>query len=369
LQVLIENNCMKRIFLLLLFINFYTIASADSTDHVLPKVTLSAYADIYYGYDLGKPANHERPFFLYNHTRSNEVNLNLGFIKASFVSARARANLALMAGTYAQYNLASEPGLLKNIYQANAGFKLSAKRSLWLDAGVLVSHIGFESAVSKDCWTLTRSLMAENTPYYESGARLTYISNNGKWTFAGFYLNGWQRIQRENGNNSPDFGTQVVFQPNSKITLNSSSFIGNTKPDSAKQMRYFHNLYGIFQLTNKLGIIADFDIGAEQKTKGSDLYNFWYSPNLILRYKFTEKIAAAARAEYYQDKSGVIIPTATLHGFQTFGSSLNLDYAPVSNMLVRLEGKMYNSEDKIFLLNDRPSNYNYFIVSSFAVSF
>jgi hypothetical protein len=38
------------------------------------------------------------------------------------------------------------------------------------------SHIGFESVISADCWTLTRSLLAENSPYYETGMRLEATS-------------------------------------------------------------------------------------------------------------------------------------------------------------------------------------------------
>ena len=30
---------------------------------------------------------------------------------------------------------------------------------------------------------LTRSLVAENSPYFESGAKLTYITRNNKWLF------------------------------------------------------------------------------------------------------------------------------------------------------------------------------------------
>ena len=69
-----------------------------------------------------------------------------------------------------------------------------------ITAGIFTSHIGFESAVSKDCWTLTRSILADNSPYYESGARLTYTSNNNKWLISALALNGWQRIQRPAGN-------------------------------------------------------------------------------------------------------------------------------------------------------------------------
>ncbi len=38
------------------------------------------------------------------------------------------------------------------------------------------SHIGFESAVGSDCWNLTRSILAENSPYFESGIKLNYTN-------------------------------------------------------------------------------------------------------------------------------------------------------------------------------------------------
>lgn len=355
--------------LLITFLGYGKSVADSTTTSVAPKLTLSAYVDVYYGYDFSNPATHERPAFLYNHTRHNEFNLNLGYIKAGYQAERLRANLALMAGTYAQYNMAAEPGMLKNIYEANAGIKLSSKHDLWIDAGVFASHIGHESAVSKDCWTLTRSLSAENTPYFESGAKLTYTTTNQKWLFSGLVLNGWQRIQRVDGNNTPAFGTQVLFRPSSRVTINSSTFIGNDKPDSVKQMRYFHNLYGIFHLTKRLGLITAFDIGIEQKNKGSQQYNLWYNPATTIRYAFANKYAAAVRAEYYHDRNGAIINSGTANGFQTFGYSLNIDYNPLPNVLVRLEGRMFGSKDKIFVLDKQPSQQNYSLVSSIAVSF
>ena len=351
-----------------ILILFYSTSWAES-DSTKSKVMISGYVDAYYTYDFSNPSNHERPSFIYNHKRTNEINLNLGYLKAAYADKGVRANLAFMAGTYAQYNLASEQGLLKNIFEANAGVKLSKKKQLWLDAGVFASHIGFESAISKDCWNLTRSILAENSPYYESGAKLTYTADNKKWLLSGMILNGWQRIQRAEGNNTPAFGTQVTFTPNSNITINSSTFIGNDKPDSSIQMRYFHNYYGIFQLTSRWGIITGFDIGAEQKQKRSNQYNYWYSPVIISRYNLSKKIIVAARAEYYHDSKGVIISTNTPNGFQTFGYSANIDYTPLSNVSLRVEGKMYDSKDKIFMMGSLPVNQNYCITSSIAVSF
>ncbi len=335
-----------------------------------PQIKFSGFTGIYYGYDFGKPDNHERPNFIYNHKRTNELNVNLAYLKGTVLASNYRINLALMAGTYAQYNLQHEEGLLRNIYEANAGFKLSQKHNLWFDAGVFASHIGFESAESSLCWTLTRSIIAENTPYYEAGAKLTYISKNEKWLLSALYLNGWQRITKPDGNNTPAFGTQVTWTPNKRVTVNSGTFVGNDKPDSTRQMRYFSNLYGIFKLTDKLGLIADFDIGYEQKSKGSSDYNGWYSGAAIVRYAFTEKWALAARAEYYDDQSGVIIKTNTPNGFKTSGYSLNLDYRVNKFMVVRLEGKMYNSKDKVFSDTAKMAvANNYFIVAGIAAGF
>jgi hypothetical protein len=56
-----------------------------------------------------------------------------------------------MAGNYSQYNLSAEPTWAQFIYEANIGLKSSNKTNIWIDAGILPSHIGFESAISADC--------------------------------------------------------------------------------------------------------------------------------------------------------------------------------------------------------------------------
>ncbi len=333
------------------------------------SVTFSGYLEAYYSYDLGNPENHQRPSFFYSYNRHNEANLNIGFMKANYTTDKVRGNFALMAGTYPQYNLAGEQGLLKNIFEANVGFKISKNKNIWIDAGVMPSHIGFESAIGKDCWNLTRSILADNSPYYESGVKLGYTSKNEKLYLAAMYLNGWQRIQRIRGNQTPAFGTQLTYKPNSKITLNWSTFGGNELPDSLRQYRIFNNFYGQFQLTEKFGIIAGFDIGMQQVKKDTSAYNNWYSPVIILQYKPTSKIRIAARGEYYSDEKGVIIATGTTNGFQTLSYSLNLDYVITTNVLWRIEGRGLSSKDKIFIRDNKPSTKNYFITSSLALSF
>ncbi len=331
-----------------------TIAATDSLAEQKAKpwkgtMELSAYIEAYYLFDINNPASGNRPGFIYSHNRHNEFNVNLAYLKFNYSAARLRANIAIMAGTYSNANLSAEPGVLKNIYEANAGINLSKKKQLWLDAGIFASHIGFESAVGKDCWTMTRSILADNSPYYESGIKLSYTSDNGKFFASGLVLNGWQRIQKVEGNSLPSFGWQITGTPNSKILINSSAFIGTDKPDSARQMRYFHNLYAIFKVTDKFGLTLGFDAGAGQKAKGSKQYNAWYSPVLIARYQPIEKLVLAARFEYYSDKNGVIIGTGSPNGFETFGYSVNADVIPFANAMIRFEGRLFQSKtDAIF---------------------
>ncbi|MFY7730013.1 MAG: porin [Flavobacterium sp.] len=349
------------------------IAQNDSIK-VLPQpevagLKLSAYIETYYAYDFNEPVNNTRPAFFYSHNRHNEVALNLGFIKAAYDNGQVRANLALMAGTYANANLSAEPGVMKNVYEANAGVKVSKTANLWVDAGIFGSHIGFESAVGKDCWNLTRSMLADNSPYYESGAKLSYTSPSGKWFLSGLVLNGWQRIQRPDGNKSLSVGHQLTYKPSDKVTLNSSSFVGNTFPNEDKRMRYFHNFYGIFQLTDKWGLITGFDIGAEQKAKGSESYSCWYSPVVIARYSVNSKINLSARGEYYADKYGVIIPTGTPNGFKTMGYSVNFDHNMYSNVVWRVEARTLNSKDDIFVNNANLRATDTFVTTALAISF
>lgn len=355
--------------LILLYLTTVTATLAQDETEKTPSFTFSGYVEPYYVYDFNQPGNNTRPGFIYSYNRHNEFNLNLGYIKGSYIADNVRANLALMAGTYVNANLIAEPGVLKNIFEANAGIRLSRTRNLWVDAGIFSSHIGFESAVGKDCWTLTRSILADNTPYYEAGAKISYATNNGKWFLSGLILNGWQRIQRVDDNSLPSFGTQITFKPAAFITLNSSTFIGTDKSDSARQMRYFHNLYGIFQLSEKVGITVGFDYGIEEKSPETSSTNAWLSPVIIARFNLTDKLALAVRGEYYDDEHGIIIATGTPNGFKTTGVSVNVDYLIMSNAVWRIEVRNLNSKDEIFEDGDGSSNTDTLVSTSLAISF
>ncbi len=73
-----KNHIMKKL-LTLVALSVSLHANAQET----PKIKVIGYLETYYGYDFNRPVNNNRPSFVYSHNRHNEVNLNLGFIKAT----------------------------------------------------------------------------------------------------------------------------------------------------------------------------------------------------------------------------------------------------------------------------------------------
>lgn len=352
----------------LTFVSKQLSAQADSAWSKEPELFVSGCVDVFYVYDFNQPNGSARQAFLYNHNRHNEFNLNLGIVKLGLEHKKYRGNLALQAGTYVNDNYAAEPGALKNIFEANIGISLNKKNTVWLDAGIMPSHIGFESAISSDNWTMTRSILAENSPYFSTGMKLTFKPTD-QLEMAALIMNGWQRIQRVEGNSMPSFGTQIKYQASKKIAVNWSTFLGTNDPDSLRRMRYFSNLYTNVDVNRHMSFIAGFDVGVQQRSNASSTFDPWWSPVIIARLSISESWKMALRAEYYHDPTGIMIPTATTNGFQTKGLSLNLDYSPASSILVRIEGRWMNSKDAIFESGTSFKRDNLIVATSIALTF
>ncbi|TGE29183.1 porin [Hymenobacter metallicola] len=333
-------------------------------------LTFYGFVDGYYGYDFRHPNTTTRPAFLYSHNRQNEFTVNQGLVGLRYDNGQVRGAIGLQAGSYVAANYAAEDPVFKHLYEAYAGFRPFQKA--WLDVGIFSSHIGFESAISKDNWTLTRSVMAENSPYYEAGARFTY-EVAPTLTLTGLVLNGWQNI-REN-NQAKAVGTQLQWKPTDKLLLNSSTFFGNEQPqDSVRRRRYFHDFYLSYAPTTQLSLALVFDVGKQENEQGAGRADTWHTGAALVRYKLAEKWSATARAEYYRADRGVIInssmPRMGDAAFKVHGASLTLDYAPARNVLFRVEGRVLQAPNPIFPRPDgtpAPSYGN--LTSSIALAF
>lgn len=307
-------------------------------------IHFSGYAEVYYSFDLVQPANNERPEFLYNHKRHNEVNANLLLLQAEYERDGVRGTVGLMEGTYPQYNLAHEPAMLRNIYEARIGMRLLKRRELWVDAGIFPSHIGAETAIGMENNTLTRSLVAENSPYYEAGVILSYQPND-RWMLAGLVLNGWQRIQRLSGQERPSFGTQVRFKNGEGTTLNWSTFFGLEGSDASNSSRFYNNLYAALKRPD-FGMTIGFDVGVQRPQPSiwhdNDLQG-WYTVVLTATQRVIRKWWVNGRVEYFLDAAAIILPYHTV-----IGGSIGVDHRPSARAMWRIEGRLLEPNVNVF---------------------
>jgi len=345
---------------------FTGFAQADSADSPFSYLI---YAEGYYSYDGLDPEDKLRPPFLYSFNRHNVPAINIALAKAGVETNIFRANAGLMAGTYSTYNLANENGILKNIFELNIGARLGKKKDLWIDGGVMPSHIGMESAIGQDNWHLTRSIMADNSPYFETGVRLSYSSEGGKWYAAILGLNGWQRIRPVGNNLLPSFGHQLQFRPGSRWTFNSSSFAGTDVPDSVRTMRYFHDLYAIFQLNDRVSIQSAFDVGIQQESKGSRRYLNWYTWMIGMRHAWHPQWRYALRVEYFRDMNGVLIKSETGSPFAVFGASANIDHRFLNHLWWRTEFRFFSGREAVFSEGAGSYNSNWAVTTSLSFRF
>ncbi|WP_066759411.1 porin [Crocinitomix algicola] len=356
-------------YVFLLLIGLIHLAAIGQLDSV-KNLKIEGYIEAYYSYDFSNPSDHDRPNFFYSYNRHNEFNLNIGMIKAIYKKNRVKSNLAFMTGTYAKSNLAHEPMIYRKINEANLSVKPFKNRRDWITLGVFPSHIGFESSIGANCYNLTRSISAENSPYYLAGLKYETTSKNKKWFFGVTLANGWQRIQRLQGNQLISLGHQLTCTPNDRLLFNSSSFIGSEFPDSTRRMRYFHDFHTELNLSKKVDLILGFDIGLEQTEVNSNTYSVWYTPTLLTRFSLTNKLSLSTRLEFYEDRDEVIISTIDNQGFATLGYSLNLDYSISEELLFRIEARNLTDRRSIYLSRENQlTQHNPFITSSLSIKF
>lgn len=355
---------MRKALFFILISSLNVWAQEKPSDSTKFKLDISGYIETYYNYDFNKPQNKQRQSFFYNHNRHNEFNLNLALLRTSISYENYYAKIAVQAGTYVEDNYANED--LKLINEAYIGTYLDKNQKMSIDAGIFTSHIGFETATSASNLNVTRSILAENSPYFLSGIRFNYKPND-KWIFTGILNNGWQRVNKPNRKALPVFGTQITYKSSSKNFLNWSTYVGDESVANNLRTRYFSNWYWDCQWNDKWRTILGFDYGLQKRNSGKEFSN-WYSPVLIAQYSLTKKLQVAYRSEYYQDKENVII-ASNYGNFKTLGNSLNLDFVPNSKVKLRTEARWLHAQDEVFKTSTGYSNDDFFATTTLSFEF
>lgn len=286
--------------------------------------------------------------------------LELIMLDVRYTTADVRARMALHAGQYVNRNYTdasfSEGStlLLRSLHAAYAGVRIADE--IWVDVGLMPSHIGNETAVSSENITYTRSIIAESSPYFETGARVSWQISRQLYA-AVLALNGWQNI--EDYDNEIAFGSLIVFEPAPQWKFGWSTFIGDVRSSSGVHTtRYFNDVYASYT-TSDLTIATAFDIGTQELPPigyPPEEMGVWYGATLQGKLQFDSIIAFNARIESFTDIDRVMYAPRTSFATNTgppycvIGGSLGLDITPRKYTQLRFEARMLHATRDIFVV-------------------
>lgn len=277
------------------------------------RVQSSLYAEFYY---LNTARGEKSPLF-YNHTTTDKPAVNLAMLELIASKDKWSFQSGFMLGTYSQKNLAHEPEFWRHIYQLNVQYEPNSSNQIVV--GVFPSHIGLESAINRDNDCYSRSYLAENSPYYETGISWTYSPKKDiSWRLLA--LTGWQQMAQFN----PALGAQITLSRPSGLKLNSSYFVGN----QGKGTRLFINNYAQFPIAKNVSATLGFDLGNESG-------KYWHGGLFYLTWKPIPALRLSGRVEYYSDQNALIMSES----FQDHARSLSADFTLNKTFLLRSEVK------------------------------
>ncbi len=354
----------------LCFLSLSASIQVLANDLIPPKRTIqpvirsqvTAYSDVFYAYNFNRPNTSGLQVYGVNHHRQAQTNINLAVLglKMQSPTAQLTGNIQLQGGTYVNDNYADEPDYLRIFHRADIALWL--KQNKWkLEAGIMPSHIGFETAQHTDNFTLSRSLIAENSPYYLTGAKLSFypmmeLFNEKTFAVSLLACNGWQRITPEQVGDKTAWGTQVFYENKLKgLLLNWSTFYDNR--DRMGQLpvmtnivirRLFNNLFVQKKWSEKWSAIVGYDFGNFWKSQTNQTNTgYWHGGALIAQYKLKPTLFLAGRAEFYEDPDAFVVTPVVGSDYRVRAISLNADWQ-VESGLLRAEVKQQWSSNRIF---------------------
>ncbi len=303
---------------------------------------MSGFVDAYYSTNFYFPesrANRLRNFDIY----SNQFGFNMAKLKFQKDPGPIGFDVELAFGSATDLvhtidNKVDET--FKNLHQAYGTVAIPVGNTLSIDVGKFVTHLGSEVIETNANWNYSRSLLFSwAIPYFHTGLRATYPINRYV-TVMGMVSNGSNRII--DNNDGKTFGGQIVLTPIENLSIIENLIGGPEQANNNSDWRSITDTVISWQPIPKLGLNVNFDYGME-KIKTSN--QTWLGVSGMARYAITDRVAIAARGEWFNDPDGLQTGTAQ----QLQEATLTAEWRPfVSNLLLRAELRRDWSNAKSF---------------------
>lgn len=333
-------------------------------------IKISGYIDTYYSYYTDTVGAGGFSKFPTSAPKNNQFGLNIIQVSAKYDSKRMRGVATLF---YGDVPLCAWSTYLNLIQEANVGFRIYKK--LWLDAGYFRTHIGLESIQPRENITSSLAMTTYFEPYFLSGAKLTWQQSE-KWTFQINCFNGFSTFLETNKNKA--FGASIAYNPGKwSHTLN--TIVSDEYPSNASlnHFRHYTNYVGIFK-TNQVVLGLEANFGYQQNSRLTDTTKMAYifSGIVAIKYRFTPKLAAYARAEILSDPDEILTgplvnENHALVGLDLIGGTLGFEYKPIPNGFFRIESRMLQTKqsERIFYYANKSTNQRFEFIASLGLWF
>lgn len=189
---------------------------------------------------------------------------------------------------------------LRHLGPTNVSYLAPVGQGLTIQGGIFASFIGYDSLYAKDNFDYTRPWGADFTPYFMLGVNAQYPIN-GKWSVAGFIVNGYWHLADANA--VPSVGGQVTYQPRAHWTIKETVLVGPHQADTSPEfVRFLSDTIVEFK-RDPVTIAFEFT-PAEEKISPAGPRAAWVSAQLPMRWQATHRWAFAVRPEVAWDSEG-----------------------------------------------------------------
>jgi hypothetical protein len=282
--------------------------------------------------------------------RTNEIQLQQLGIGGDFHYDNVIGRLMTQFGMYStmtprndaspgrgQWDLADAYRYLSEAY---GGYHWDVMNGINLEAGIFMSYVGLFSYYNFDNWAYQPSYVSSNTPWFFNGLRVQFFPSD-HLKIEPWYINGWQSYGKFNS--KPGLGMQVLWRPNSSLSVLSNSYgvgtdtLGNPNrtrwhSDDSIELKYYDHPG---QLIDKSALSFTFDAGCES---GGGVHCATSSPGVPSQYFLGYMLYD--RVWFHDDKFAV-----TVGGGQITNPGRYLVLLPPINGATAFSGTPYFTEN------------------------
>jgi hypothetical protein len=321
-----------------------TLADDEAEANADKKLAFHAFVDLYYAFNSSHPANGLNfvPGAGTTAQRANEFSVNLAEVEVSMPAEPVGFRISVGAGTGEDVVHAAEPGgndVWRHVLLASATYETHVGRGLAFEAGIMPCHVGMEAFASKDNWNYTRSWLAELSPYYQTGIKISYPFTD-RWSGQFHVVNGWQIIGENNS--AKTFGTQVAYASD-KLSASLNTLAGPELPGNDDDWRVFGDFVLTVRPTPAWSVGANVDVARESRPAGPSA-SWWGAAAYVRIAPEGSRYAFTFRAERFDDPDGAISGTAQ----ELTEGTLTFEYRPSKHLILKVEGRYDRSSDPVF---------------------